>query len=70
MLQVAVLQNRLFCVGGAQQTTGVAAMKTCQVYDPEQNTWSHTTQLATGKMILIRFVEETSLARFVVRFFI
>lgn len=43
-----MLNDLLYCVGGVQQSTGVAGMKVCQVYDPEKDEWQCTSPLHTG----------------------
>uniref|UniRef100_F6ZV29 BTB domain-containing protein n=1 Tax=Ciona intestinalis TaxID=7719 RepID=F6ZV29_CIOIN len=49
---VAVLNNLLYCVGGVQKSTGVVAIKTCQVYDPSADEWSYKAQMHTGRSSL------------------
>jgi N-acetylneuraminic acid mutarotase len=43
---VAVLDNKLYVVGGSQ---GRTASSMCQVYGPASNSWSKVAELNTGE---------------------
>lgn len=43
---VAVLDNKLYVVGGSQ---GRTASSMCQVYEPASNSWSKVAELNTGE---------------------